>query len=69
MVGNEAVHPGMIDLRDDYETVSKLFKLTNFIADKLISEPKEVEEIYTSKLSQSDKNQIKARDKENADKK
>ncbi|WP_115552530.1 DUF4145 domain-containing protein [Xanthomonas arboricola] len=46
VIGNDAVHPGTIDLRDDRETVSKLFRLVNFIAHKTITEPREVEDIY-----------------------
>lgn len=46
VIGNDAVHPGAIDLRDDIETVHKLFRLVNFIAYKTITEPREVEEIY-----------------------
>lgn len=46
VIGNDAVHPGQIDLRDDIETVNKLFRLVNFIAYKTITEPREVEEIY-----------------------
>jgi hypothetical protein len=55
VIGNDAVHPGTIDLRDDRETVNKLFRLVNFIANKTITEPREVEDIYsglpTDKLS------------------
>lgn len=47
VIGNDAVHPGAIDLRDDAETVNKLFRLVNFIAHKTITEPREVEEIYS----------------------
>lgn len=46
VIGNDAVHPGTIDLRDDSETVNKLFRLVNFIAHKTITEPREVDEIY-----------------------
>lgn len=46
VIGNEAVHPGSIDLRDDRDTVIKLFRLTNFIATKMITEPREIAEIY-----------------------
>ncbi|OHC62299.1 MAG: hypothetical protein A2040_05985 [Rhodocyclales bacterium GWA2_65_19] len=46
VIGNDAVHPGTIDLRDDRETVNKLFRLVNFIAHKTITEPREVDEIY-----------------------
>ena len=48
MIGAEAVHPGTIDLKDDLPTVNKIFKLVNFIAQKMISEPREIEEIYES---------------------
>jgi hypothetical protein len=61
VIGNEAVHPGQLDLKDDVETASALFKLVNFIAEKMITEPKEIEEIY-NKLPESKKKQIKERD-------
>jgi predicted nucleic-acid-binding Zn-ribbon protein len=46
VIGNEAIHPGTLDLRDDRQTTNKLFKLVNFIARKMITEPKEIAEIY-----------------------
>lgn len=46
VIGNEAVHPGQIDLKDDRETAEGLFKLFNLIVDKLISEPKHIDAIY-----------------------
>lgn len=64
VIGNEAIHPGMLDLRDDKATAEQLFKLINFIAEKMITEPKEVEEIY-SKIPESKKQQINERDKKN----
>lgn len=48
VIGNEAVHPGSIDLKDDLNTVNKLFKLVNFIANKMITEPREIDAIYGS---------------------
>lgn len=48
VIGNEAVHPGSIDLRDDIATVNMLFKLVNFITEKMITEPREIDELYTS---------------------
>ena len=48
VVGNGAVHPGQIDLRDDRATAETLFKLLNLVVDKMISEPKHVAEIYSS---------------------
>lgn len=48
VIGNEAVHPGTIDLNDDRNTANQLFKLVNFIAQKMITEPREIDEIYNS---------------------
>lgn len=48
VIGNDAVHPGLIDLKEDPTTVNKLFKLVNFIANKMITEPREIDEIYSS---------------------
>lgn len=48
VIGNSAVHPGQIDLRDDRATAESLFKLLNLIVDKTISEPKHVAEVYAS---------------------
>lgn len=39
VIGNNAVHPGSIDLRDDRATAESLFRLLNLIAEKMISEP------------------------------
>lgn len=48
VIGNEAVHPGTIDLKDDVKTASTLFRLVNFIVEKAITEPKEIAQIYDS---------------------
>lgn len=48
VIGNQAVHPGQIDLRDDRATAVSLFNLLNLIVDKLISEPKHIEEMYST---------------------
>lgn len=48
VIGNEAVHPGTIDLRDNRDVAIALFKLVNFIAAKMITEPKEIDRIYGS---------------------
>ena len=48
VIGNNAVHPGQIDLRDDRATAETLFKLLNLIVDKTISEPKHVAEVYAA---------------------
>ncbi|MFW9439680.1 DUF4145 domain-containing protein [Xanthomonas euvesicatoria] len=46
ITGNNAVHPGEINLTEQPERVFKLFDLINFIANKLITEPKEIESFY-----------------------
>lgn len=63
VVGNNAVHPGQIDLRDDTETALSLFKLVNLIIEQMITSPKEVEELYKS-LPEGAKGQIEKRNKQ-----
>ena len=46
VIGNEAVHPGQLDLRDDREAAAKLFDLVNFIAEDRITRPKQIEGLY-----------------------
>ena len=46
VIGNEAVHPGVIDLNDDRDTASQLLYLINSITDQMISHPKHVEAMY-----------------------
>jgi len=46
IIGNEAVHPGTMDLKDDEATAISLFKLICYIVEKAITEPKEIDAIY-----------------------
>ncbi|AQQ55568.1 DUF4145 domain-containing protein [Planococcus lenghuensis] len=46
VIGNEAVHPGTIDLHDNQEVALALFKLLNFVVDRMITQKKEIDEIY-----------------------
>ena len=48
VIGNNAVHPGQMDLRDDRKTAETLFMLLNLIAEKTISQPKRVKEVYAT---------------------
>jgi len=46
VVGNESVHPGQINLNDDKDTAYKLFDLVNIIANTMITQPKEIDNLY-----------------------
>ena len=46
VIGNNAVHPGELDLRDDREITEKLFELINLIVDIMISQPSHVEKMF-----------------------
>jgi len=59
--GNNAVHPGEINLSEDKERVIKLFHLINFIAEKMITEPREIDDFYED-LPESSKDAITERD-------
>jgi hypothetical protein len=61
VVGNESVHPGQIDLRDDPQTATMLFGLVNLIAERMISEPKQVQALFDA-LPQGKKDGIARRD-------
>lgn len=61
VIGNNAVHPGQIDLRDDQDTAISLFALMNIIVEVMITQEKEIEEIY-EKIPESTKKAISKRD-------
>jgi len=61
ITGNNAVHPGEINVEEKSELVLKLFELINFIAEKMITEPKEIEGFY-EELPDNAKEQVKKRD-------
>lgn len=46
VIGNEAVHPGVLDLNDNRDIASGLFVLVNIIAEQMISLPKHVDDVY-----------------------
>ncbi|HVR48799.1 MAG TPA: DUF4145 domain-containing protein [Pseudorhodoferax sp.] len=60
VIGNEAVHPGAMDLKDDKETAGELFSILNFIADEMITKPKKLAALY-AKLPVSKRNAIEQR--------
>jgi hypothetical protein len=62
VIGNEAVHPGQIDLRDQAATAAQLCSLLNVIADAMITQPKNIESPYAG-LPETKLQQIEQRDK------
>jgi hypothetical protein len=46
VIGNEAVHPGVLDLEDDRDTAIALFGLINFIVEQQIRRPREIDALY-----------------------
>ena len=61
VIGNNAVHPGQINLRDDHSTAETLFMLLNLIAERMITQPKQVKEVYAS-LPEGARKAIEGRD-------
>lgn len=62
VVGNNAVHPGQIDLNDGLDIAIKLFQILNFIADEMLSKPKELERLYGDVVPDETKQHINERD-------
>ncbi len=48
VIGNNAVHPGQIDLKDDSDTARKLFDIVNLIAMDRITTPKQISSMYST---------------------
>lgn len=59
VIGNYAVHPGVIDLNDKPETAFALFSFVNIICDYFITQPKKIAEVFGN---------LPAKDKQNIDK-
>lgn len=47
VIGNEAVHPGTIDLDDIQDISLALFKLLNIVVDRMITERNKINEMYS----------------------
>ena len=63
VVGNKAVHPGVISFDvDDKGTATMLMHLLNIITERMITEPKEIESLYEG-LPETVKESITKRDK------
>ncbi|GAB4042066.1 DUF4145 domain-containing protein [Spirosoma jeollabukense] len=48
VIGNNAVHPGEINIKDDPQTALNLLNLINLIADAMISQPKHIDDLFES---------------------
>jgi hypothetical protein len=65
VIGNNAVHPGHLDLHDSPEVAEPLFGLINLIVEKMITEPRRIDEMYQTLPEQAraniDKRDAKAK--------
>jgi len=61
VVGNNAVHPGSIELEEDGELVPALFGLLNLVVHHVISRPRQIEALFDS-LPESARQAIAKRD-------
>ena len=61
VVGNNAIHPGTIDLNDSPSIALSLFKLVNVIIDTMITQPNEINKLFDS-LPEGAKKAIEKRD-------
>jgi hypothetical protein len=66
VIGNDSVHPGTIDRKDDRATAVRLFDLVNRIAYDCISHPKELSALYDEYLTDGQKDAIAKRDTKSA---
>jgi hypothetical protein len=62
VVGNDTVHPGQIEVRDDPELLQTLFWLVNEIVDERITKPNRVQRIYGT-LPEGKRKAIEQRDR------
>lgn len=61
VIGNSAVHPGTININEKPEVAQALFKILNIIVEKMVTEPKQIDEIYDL-LPEGAKRAIEKRD-------
>jgi hypothetical protein len=61
LIGNEAVHPGTIDVNDDPEMAFALFDLVNLVVESMVTQPKLVTDLY-NRLPATKREAIERRD-------
>lgn len=62
VVGNNAVHPGEIDLNENKDVAMALFNLINIIVDEMITSPNKISKLYNV-IPENLRNEIDKRDK------
>jgi hypothetical protein len=62
VVGNNAVHPGQIDLTDNTNIASGLFAIVNFICENRITQPRMISQFYHATVPEETKGHIDKRD-------
>ena len=60
VIGNNAAHPNELDIKDDIDTALSLFGILNYIAEKMLTDKRKINEIY-SKLPESAKRENRAK--------
>jgi hypothetical protein len=62
VAGNNAVHPGQLDIYDTPEIATRLFGLLNIIVDNQITQPKAISELYNTTVPADTQQHIAKRD-------
>jgi hypothetical protein len=62
VAGNQAVHPGQLDLYDDATIATRLFGLLNVIVDNQITQPRAIAELYDTTVPANLQQAITTRD-------
>jgi hypothetical protein len=65
VIGNNAVHPGEIDIREEKESVFMLFGIINFIVNEMITRPQEIAKMFNN-LPEKSKKGIEQRSQKNS---
>jgi Domain of unknown function (DUF4145) len=63
VVGNNAVHPGLIDMDDNKAVATNLFGLVNVIVETMITQRAHIQEMYATVIPEKNREQISKRDK------
>ena len=61
IIGNESVHPGEMDLKDDHETAAMLLNIINLLVEDFIAQPQKLDALY-QRLPKNKKEAIVKRD-------